>query len=305
MKALIVGLGSIGKRHVAAMQTIDPTIEIYALRSQPTATEHPGVANIHALAELSGLQMDFAIVSNPTSEHKATIAELLSLRCPLFIEKPLHASLDLQELLDQISAEGTPTYVACNLRFLDSLQYLKQNWPQLTQKRLNEVNSYCGSYLPEWRKGQDFRKTYSANADMGGGVHIDLIHELDYLYWLLGMPEKVTAVFRNQSSLQISAFDYANYTLEYPGFAASVVLNYYRRDPKRTLELVFEDETWIVDLRANAIHCQGSEVYASAQTVADTYLLQMQYFIALVQQGQPSFNTVHDAFNVLKICLGL
>jgi predicted dehydrogenase len=304
MKVLIVGLGSIGRRHVAALHAMDKSCTIVALRSQAAADHLDGVINAYSWDALENISFDFAIVSNPTSEHKATIATLMNLGCPLFIEKPLHASLDLDELLAEIAAKGLLTYVACNLRFLDCLQYLKQQGPQLAQKRLQEVNIYCGSYLPEWRKGQDFRKSYSANAEMGGGVHIDLIHELDYAYWLWGMPERVSAVFRNRSALQISAFDYANYILEYPEFAASVVLNYYRRDAKRTLELVFEDETWLVDLRANRIDCNGRAVFASAQTVADTYLLQMQYFVSLVKKPQPSFNTVQDAYNVLKICLG-
>ena len=303
MKILLLGLGSIGKRHVGAILTIDPQAQIYALRSQPDASAHPGVINIYSLAELEGVALDFAIIANPTAEHKASIASLLPLGCPLFIEKPLHATLDLSELLSQIAAKGTLTYIACNLRFLDCLLHLKNQWPELSKKRLNEVNAYCGSYLPEWRAGQDFRKSYSANADQGGGVHIDLIHELDYQYWLWGMPTQVRATLRRRSSLEISAIDYANYVLEYPDFAANVVLNYYRRDPRRTLELVFDDETWLVDLRANRITCNGREVMASAQTVADTYLLQMQYFIQLVQGGQPSFNTVDDAYNVLKICL--
>lgn len=305
MKVLLLGLGSIGKRHVAAIKTLAPQTEIYALRSQPNAESYPGVTNIYALADLGDATVDFAIIANPTAEHKTSIASLLPLKCPLLIEKPLHATLDLAELLEQIAAQGTLTYVACNLRFLDCLVYLKTHEAELRPKRLNEVNAYCGSYLPDWRAGQDFRKTYSANAEQGGGVHIDLIHELDYLYWLWGMPDQVKSTLRHRSSLAISAIDYANYTLEYPDFAANVVLNYYRRDARRTLELVFEDETWLVDLRANRITCNGREIMASTQTVADTYILQMQYFIQLVQGNQPSFNTVDDAYNVLKISLGL
>ena len=305
MKVLLLGLGSIGKRHVGAILAIDPQAMIYALRSQPNASAHPGVINIYSLAELEAVTLDFAIIANPTSMHKDSIASLLPLGCPLFIEKPLHATLDLADLLAQIAARGTLTYIACNLRFLDCLAHLKNQWPELSKKRLNEANAYCGSYLPEWRPGQDFRKSYSANPDLGGGVHIDLIHELDYLYWLWGMPLQVRSTLQHRSSLAIPAIDYANYLLEYPGFAANVVLNYYRRDARRTLELVFEDETWLVDLRANRIDCNGREIMASTQTVADTYLLQMQYFIALVQGQQPSFNTVDDAYNVLKICLAI
>jgi predicted dehydrogenase len=302
MKVLVVGLGSIAKRHIAALRVIDPEVEIFAWRSQVDAAPVAGVTSVFELGAIQGLRIDFAIVSNPTAMHKATIEDLLVLHCPLFIEKPLHAALDLQELLDQVDAAGVATYVACNLRFLGCIRFV-QSALAAQGKRLQEVNAYCGSYLPDWRPGQDFRQNYSARADLGGGVHIDLIHELDYLYWLFGMPEQVTSVFRNRSALAITAIDYANYTLEYPEFAASVVLNYYRRDPKRTLELVLEDETWLVDLRANRVSCGDKELFSSTETIADTYLAQMQHFVAVVKQETPSLNTIHDAYNVLKICL--
>ena len=144
--------------------------------------------------------------------------------------------------MDLITNKGIKSYVACNLRFLDCISFIKDNLPQLLNKKLNEVNVYCGSYLPDWRPNADFRAAYSAKAELGGGVHLDLIHELDYVYWLLGIPKQVNRTFKSQSSLSIGSIDYANYILDYNGFCANVVLNYYRRDSKRTLELVFEDE---------------------------------------------------------------
>jgi predicted dehydrogenase len=170
-------------------------------------------------------------------------------------------------------------------------------------KRLNEVNVYCGSYLPDWRPNIDFRKTYSAIPELGGGVHIDLIHELDYLYWLFGMPKGVKRNFRSQSSLSILSFDYANYLLDYNGFCANVVLNYFRREPKRNLELVFDDETWNIDLLKNQITCNHQTIFSSEQRIADTYPLQMEYFIDSIKEKESTFNTISDAYNVLKICL--
>jgi len=162
---------------------------------------------------------------------------------------------------------------------------------------------YCGSYLPDWRPNADFRKKYSANTELGGGVHIDLIHELDYLYWLFGAPKDVNRIFRSQSSLAISSYDYANYVLDYNGFCASVVLNYYRRDPKRTLELVFDDETWNIDLLKNQITCKNRILFSSEQRIADTYQTQMEYYIRSLSKKTDTFDTISDAYTILKICL--
>lgn len=304
MKILIFGLGSVGKKHIRAIQTILPHAEIFAIRSNKDSESMIGVKNINALDEIKSIAFDFAVISNPTSEHKITISQLIEFKFPLFIEKPLYSSLDIKELIYKINFNRVSTYVACNLRFLDSLKFVYELLSQKQNRKLNEVNVYCGSYLPDWRSGVDFRKTYSAVKSLGGGVHLDLIHELDYLYWFFGIPVQVNRSFKSQSSLNIESFDYANYLIDYGGFYANVVLNYYRKDAKRILELIFEDETWIVDLLRNQVTCNGEIRYASFQSVGDTYNAQMQYFIRCVEDNEIAFNTVDDAFNVLKICLG-
>lgn len=303
MKILIIGLGSIGRKHLKAINSILPKAEIFALRSSINAEFYPGVTNIFKIEEIESVVIDFAIIANPTSEHKKTIEKILSFGFPLFIEKPISSSLDIEDLINSVDSKRISTYVACNLRFLDCIKFIKDSLLHFTNKKLNEVNVYCGSYLPDWRPNVDFRQTYSANTELGGGVHIDLIHELDYLYWLFGSPGSVVRKFKNHSSLAITAFDYANYILDYDSFCASIVLNYYRRDSKRTLELVFEDETWNIDLLKNQIICNNQIIFSSEQRIADTYQTQMEYYIHCLGEEKETFNTISDAYNVLKICL--
>jgi predicted dehydrogenase len=300
LKVLIIGLGSIGKKHIALVNSIEPGSIIFALRSKKEAEVYTGVTNIYSLDEIAITTVDFAIIANPTSEHKKTIEKLIKYEIPLFIEKPLHDTLDVSNLIDSITSKCIISYVACNLRFLESIKFIKD---KIANCKLNEVNAYCGSYLPEWRPNNDFRKLYSANKELGGGVHIDLIHEIDYIYWLFGIPKEVKRNFRSQSSLSISAYDYANYLLDYEGFCANIVLNYYRRDPKRTIELIFEDETWSVDLLKNQIIVDQRIIFTSTLRITDTYLSQMKYFINCIDKKVNTFNTVSDAYNVLKICL--
>ncbi|MEG1463777.1 MAG: Gfo/Idh/MocA family oxidoreductase [Mucinivorans sp.] len=293
MKVGIIGLGSIARKHIAAVRALDLTAQFYALRHTQTSPAQDGVNNVYSYEELLAVQPDFIIISNPTAAHRAAIERLAQEHIPLMIEKPLSDTLAAPVMVDGL------TYVACNLRFLESIQYIKQ---QIDGQRVNEVNTYCGSSLPSWRAGVAWRECYSANKEMGGGVHIDLIHEIDYLYWLFGAPQKVTKIFRNVSSLGISAIDYANYTIEYPGFTASVVLNYYRCDSKRTLEIVTDKETWIVDLLKNSVNRNGKIVFQSDRTIGDTYATQMRHFVAAIASGE-RFNDINQAYDVLKICL--
>lgn len=303
MKVLVMGLGSIARKHIEALRKIDKDVEILALRSSKNSKPYPEVRDIYSIEEAEGENVEFVIISTPTACHEESIYQALRLKVPLFIEKPLLHTGETDRLKESVLDSKVLNYVACNLRFLDALQFVKREVE--TGRRINEVNVYCGSYLPGWRPGVDFRKVYSALPDMGGGVHIDLIHEIDYLYWMFGMPEEVSAVLRNSSSLDIPAIDYANYCLVYRDFAASVVLNYYRRDYRRTMEIVWEDETWLVDIAANRIICGDIVIFESPQMIPDTYERQMRYFLSLLKSpGAKSFNTIADACSTLDIALG-
>lgn len=302
MKALIIGLGSIAYKHIAALRNIDAGVEIVALRSSRTSPSVVGVKSVYTLAEAIAESPDFVIVSTPTARHAESIRMALTMKVPLFIEKPLlHTLPEAEEVAQEIVDSGVLNYVACNLRFLECLGFVK-DYISSGSCRINEVNSYCGSWLPGWRPGVDFREVYSARPEMGGGVHIDLIHEIDTLYWLFGMPEDVRKTLRNRSSLDINAVDYANYCMTYADFCASVILNYYRRDYRRTLEIVMENETMLVDLARNCVTAGNRIVFESSRTILDTYESQMRYFINLVEsEAGTSFNTVSDALNTLSL----
>jgi len=190
--------------------------------------------------------------------------------------------------------------VACNLRFLNCLRFTKTF---ITHKRINEVNIYCGSYLPEWRPDRNFRDVYSANKEMGGGVHLDLIHELDYAYWLFGKPLNTRRTTSSNSSLTIDAPDYGNYLLQYEKFNVNIVLNYFRRDAKRTLEIVCDDGTLNVNLLKNEVFWNETLIFESDQKISRTYFDQMLFYTNDILTRKTSFNSVNEAYEILKICL--
>ena len=303
MKVLIIGLGSIALKHIKALQELYPSVVIYALRRKgEPSKEIKGVIEVFDISEIKVDTLSFILISNPTAVHYETIKEVMVYKKPLFIEKPLFETLsnEANDLVMEIERQGIPTYVACNLRFLESIAKIRE---LLVGKRVNEVNVYCGSYLPDWRPNIDFRKVYSANKEMGGGVHIDLIHELDYVYWLFGAPIHTQSFFSNKSSLDITAYDYANYLWEYDDFSVSVVLNYYRRDSKRTLEILTDEGTYLVDLLKNNISYNDEIVFQSSQLSLETYTAQMQFFVEEILNKQTKFNTFVEGYKVLKLCL--
>ena len=303
MKVLIIGLGSIALKHIKALQELYPSVVIYALRRKGEPSKGiKGVIEIFDMDEIAVDTLSFILISNPTAVHYDTIQKVIRYKKPLFIEKPLFGALskEANDVVMEVGRQGILTYVACNLRFLESIVKIKN---LLIGKRVNEVNVYCGSYLPDWRPNVDFRKVYSANKEMGGGVHIDLIHELDYVYWLFGVPIHTQSFFSNKSSLNITAYDYANYLWEYDDFSVSVVLNYYRRESKRTLEVLTEEGTYLVDLLKNTISYNDKLVFQSSQLSLQTYTAQMQFFVEEILNKQTKFNTIVEANKILELCL--
>lgn len=303
MKVLIIGLGSIAKKHIKVLREIDAQVKLVALRSSSDSKIFEGITNIYNTESIPQEAPDFIIVSNPPLCHFDTLLKIKEYAVPLFIEKPLFSKIGSAEenLIHEIQSKDIPNYVACNLRFLHALRIIRE---KIREERINEVNVYCGSYLPEWRPGVDFRNNYSANKNMGGGVHIDLIHELDYVYWIFGAPLCVHSLFANKSSLHISSYDYALYVWVYENFTVSIILNYFRKDTKRSLEIVCESGTYEIDLLKNRIFYNHNLIFESNQRGIDTYKDQMLFFIDNFLNNQTcNFNSVEEAYHILQLCL--
>lgn len=301
---LIIGLGSIAAKHINALLILNPAIRIIALRSSADCKKMDCVEDIYSVDELND-KPQFVIISNPTHLHFSTIEFAIKLQVPLFIEKPpLHILHNAISIVSKLKENNIHTYVACNLRFHPCIQFLKKYFSS-NKVCINEVNIYCGSYLPDWRPNQDFTRNYSANESMGGGVHLDLFHELDYAYWLFGKPLDSRSFKSSKSSLKINAVDYANYIFNYETFNIAITLNYYRRTPKRTIEILFDDKTWFVNLIDCVIKGDAGEVIFENKNynIQQTYISQLKYFIDSIENPTNSINTFSESLEVLKICL--
>jgi predicted dehydrogenase len=305
MNVMIEGVGSIGNKHINALRRLAPSSTIYCLRSSTQSTSHPGLVNIYSYNELP-VKPDFVIISNPTQYHRNSILKALSLKVPIMVEKPVmhNISDEDNQIREYLKGNSLQTYVACNLRFLDVLIFLKRHIVR-NSDRVNEVNIYCGSYFPDWRPNRNYKDVYSAKNQEGGGIHLELIHELDYACWLFGLPKLKSWTTASKSSIDIESYDYAHYVLEYPDFIATVTLNFYRRDAKRGLEIVFEDKTWFVDLiNSNIMDNKQQNIFKSNQRISDTYDLQMKHMLNVVSGKESSINTILDSMEILKLCLG-
>ena len=190
MKVLFVGIGSIGTRHLKNLHTVANerglTLDVTALRS--SSRELPAETARLLNRQISALDdtvYDLAFITNPTTLHHKALEDLKGKANFFFIEKPIFE--DCIYDLNTLGLNEKNAYVACPMRYCGAYMKLKE---LLKDKKPFSVRIICSSYLPGWRPNTDYRKNYSAIKALGGGVTIDLIHELDYMTDLFGFPEE-------------------------------------------------------------------------------------------------------------------
>ncbi len=302
MNVLIVGLGSIAKKHINALQELYANdLTVYALRHSASPSQEPGVTNL--LPGDAIPEVDFVLISNPTGFHADSVERWSKLGKPIFLEKPPVETLEQGRAVQSLlKSQPVPVYVGFNMRFHPVIQYLKHEFSELD--KVLEVKVYCGSYLPDWRPGYDYKYHYGPDGAMGTGVHLELIHELDYTRWIFGEPQSVHSHIVNTQTLGIAAADYAHYLFSYPGKSITIDLNYYRRDAQRYVEVVTQNHVWKGDLRTAQIFCDGKLVKEwPGYSVLETYTEQLKYFCERVMIDQPYMNNFDESLNVMKICL--
>lgn len=237
-RVLVFGYGSIGARHARLITELGCRVSIVSRRelSAPVA--------YHKLSEALDIERpDYVVISNATSQHYDALLMLAKLGYTgtVLVEKPLfNRGRDLSPL------PFKNTFVGYNLRFHPIIARLKG---LLEGERIISVSAYVGQYLPEWRPTSDYRLSYSASAEQGGGVLRDLSHELDYLTWLLGGWERVTALGGHFSSLEITSDDVFALMLVTPACpVVTLQMNYLDRLTRRFVIVNTAEHTIKADL---------------------------------------------------------
>jgi|SRR5690554_966865 len=306
IKVCFFGMGSIGVRHLRNLRRLEKemglSFHITAFRS--TAREL--AADVRCLLDQTVLEInhdelfDLVFITNPTSLHHETLRKYVKNGKAFFIEKPLF--MHTKDKLEEIRWDPTVCYyVACPLRFHKVLRFLKE---KIDPQKVYSVRSICSSYLPHWRPGIDYIDNYSAKRIMGGGVSLDLIHELDYLRFLFGRPERVFNLRKKVSSLEIDSEDISLYILDYKDKTGEVHLDYFGRLTRRGIEVFMEDEVIIGDLINNSVRFLKAQKEITFSDEEDFYLREMRYFLSKALAREKTFNEVEEAYDTLKLSEG-
>jgi predicted dehydrogenase len=247
MKALVIGYGSIGSRHARLLQDLGCETAVVSSRKVDANTVYTTVS-----AALESERPDYVVIANKTNQHFETIAELIRLDFNgiVLVEKPIfHICLEIpQHRFKKI-------FVAYNLRFHPIIQKLHA---VLNNKKILSAQVYVGQYLPDWRPQTDYRNNYSTRASEGGGVLRDLSHELDYINWLFGGWERMSALGGHYSSLEITSDDiFAIIMVARRCPVVTCHLNYLERETRRLININTDDASIEADLVNGTLQING------------------------------------------------
>lgn len=310
MKLCMIGLGSIGSRHLHnatwLLKKRSQSYRIDALRETKKNLK-PEIAALidreYTVPEELPDDYDIIFITNPTAMHLEIFQKVKKKTKHLFVEKPVF--MQPYEDMDALcEPEGSVYYVACPLRQHPAFGYVKELLD--SGEHFFSIRAVSSSYLPSWRVGVDYRQVYSAKKDLGGGVSLDLIHEWDYIIYLFGWPEAICNICGHYSALEIDTDDISVYLARYKDKVVEIHLDYVGHKTVRRLELFGNRKRVDVDFIQNVAEIyEHNELNMRLQfSQEDIYKKEMAYFLDCVEGKVENKNSIKHANMVLKYVTG-
>lgn len=325
MRILIAGLGAVGQRHARNLRALcGDGVELIALRRRrflyvvTESLERDDSRNVEAelgitayedVDEALAARPDGVFVCTPSSQHLEIAQRAADAGCHLFIEKPLSHTLDgVDRLRATAAAKRLVAVVGCQWRFHPCVRWLRDLLQAGTLGRLARAEIEYGECLPDWHPYEDYRTSYAARAELGGGVVLTHIHDYDLAWWLFGPPRTVTASGGHLSTLDIDVEDTVDALLEGGTAPVSVRQTFAIRPPRRTITVTGEHGTVRIDLLTARISTDSRAIpplaFADYQR-NQMFLDEARHFEACVGGREKPIVPIEDGIAVLQLALAV
>lgn len=325
VRVLVAGLGAIGQRHARNLRAIcGDGIELLAYRRRRlphvvteklerddsrNVEDELGLTVFDDLDAALGAGPDAVFVCTPSSGHIDIARSAASAGCHLFIEKPISNTLDgVEELRETVAAKKLVALVGCQWRYHPAVRWLRDVLQAQTLGPLVRAELDYGEYLPDWHPYEDYRTSYAARAELGGGVVLTQIHDYDLAWWLFGAPRTVSATGGHLSDLEIDVEDTVDAQLEGAAVPVTIRQCFASRPPRRTVSVDGETGSVTLDLLTGRI--SSDPRLASAGAFADYQRNQMfmdeaRHFLACVSGEERPAVPLEDGIAVLRVALAV
>ena len=320
-RILIVGLGNMGSKHLDIIRKSLPRSQIFLFSDRLNDNfTLPNLADglLCNLDEVINFSPQIIVVANAASNHLKIIKKLTKLNSHFLVEKPItHNLKNANEVFENIETQERVFHVGYNLRFLDALIKFKEIIKTDKLGSVFSISAEVGQYLPDWRSGFDYRKSVSAQKKLGGGVLLELSHEIDYLLWIFGNVRSISAFVNKASNLDIDVEDQAILKLKFDNLCsqknevvATLHMDFFRRDTSRSCTVIGSKGTLRIDVISGEISffdsnlSQWEVIYQSSNTIQETYLAQWDSFINCIKDNRQPKVSIGDALKVISIIEG-
>lgn len=312
-KTLIAGLGSIGRRHLRNLVTLGEP-DLVLLRSHRASLPEDELAGYLVETDLQEAlrkhQPQAVIVANPTALHLDVAIPAARNGCAILLEKPITSSLrGVQVLEGAVKNTGARVLMGFQLRFHPALLRVQQLLRDDAIGRIISAHVHFGEYLPAWHPWEDYRRGYAARADLGGGVLLTQCHALDYLPWLAGDPESLSALVGKWSDLEVDVDDTAELVMKLKGGGVGTIhLDYAQQPPSHQV---------VIEGTRGSIQCDlltGSvRVYRAGESKWEDFpiplgwerntmfLEEMKHFLAVARREVEPACTLEDGVKVMRL----
>lgn len=313
MNILIVGYGSIGKRHIKNLLNI-PNIKIFVFTKQKIISQDKRIIFYNNLDECLDAKPFIGFITNETAFHISIAIKLAKHGLNLFLEKPLSNSMKNVYVLEKlVQKNNLITQMGCHLRFHPCLQKIKQLIDKKTLGKIISVQVENGSYLPDWHPDEDYRKSYAASENLGGGIVLTMIHEIDYLYWFFGNTSKIASITGKFSNLDLTSEDYSASIMKFKNnVIAELHLDFFQRPEYRRCKIRGTKGTLYWNSDKNEVKFFNNKNKSWRTIIKLTkfdknmmYEREIKYFLKCVKQHKKTLNDICQGIDTLKIALAI
>lgn len=314
MKILVIGCGSIGRRHIKNLLTLK-VCDITAYDVDKNRLENiRNEFSVECISDiddaLSKKEFDAAFICSPPSYHVPQALQLMGKGIHCFIEKPLSNSLDnIDNLMNLAEKKQKVVLIGYTLRFSPFLKKIKQIIDEKVIGRVLSIRASCGYYLPYWRPNDDYRTCYGARDEQGGGVVLDISHEIDYVRYFAGEVKEVFAVCRKLSNLDINTEDFAEITMQHENGAFSQIhLDYLQSNYRRSCEIICENGMLVWDINKHILRkydMQDKEYHVNYGGISvdgnKLYIDEAEHFIRCINGKEPPLIDIKEGKRIQEI----
>ena len=305
-RGLVIGGGSAGSRHAEVLRTLIPSADHIHVSSRDFESWWQIFG---AESEEESVRIDFAIIASPAPMHLSQATALANASIPMLIEKPVTATLEEARLLEgHLSKLSVAAQVGYVLRYTPGFRFFRETLERLGTETVERVSVTSHSFLPHWRKDSHYKDSVSANSELGGGVLLELSHELDYVTALFGFMKVISAKVSQSPELEIAVESGAVIEGELiNGSPVFISLDMGNRFPERFCEVEWKGGTkvlWNVvegTVTQTGAESRISRTESSPSDRDDWYRTQLEYFLGVVDNIHQPVPSVKDAVRTMEL----